>query len=450
MRIKILALFTLSISLGLNAQQYSDSPFSAYGIGETGSLDHAVYGGMGGNSVALIDSVTVNYNNPSSYAFLGFGQPIFSTGISSKFSTYSANGEHANSRIFGIDHFVLAVPFQKYFGVAFGLKQFSRMGYNFIEEQILEDNSRMRYDYKGSGSTNEAFLGLSGKVLNTKKHQVGIGINAGYIFGSVNNTRYSFIYNEGAATFPGGVDNQGIALKSFHYDLGLTYQGKINEQSSFIVGATFAPEQKLSGRLNNFFAYDYKNVYNESSYIVYSEDYTKGSVKMPSALGAGVTYIVNGKKREGKKNLSQWMISAEYKVSDYSRYNEWFENKTTLEPYGVYSKYGIGVQYTPHQFFLDRATTNSYVSKIRYRAGFQYSELPLKVNGRQTPELKYSVGFGFPLATQRSSSCINVSFTYGTRENSATVLQERFWGINFGVSIAPGFADRWFRKFKID
>ena len=119
-----------------------------------------------------------------------------------------------------------------------------------------------------------------------------------------------------------------------------------------------------------------------------------------------------------------------------------FENTT---------RYGIGAQFAPHHDFLDRTGGAKYIYRIRYRLGFNYATLPIVVMNKQQSEMAVTAGFGFPIAIQRSSSSVNIGFTLGQRgDGVASSVNEKYLGINFGVTISPGVNDRWFRRFKID
>ena len=61
----VLAAFISILSFG---QTGTNSPFSTYGLGEVGGLDHAAFIGIGNSTITMNDSTVLNYYNP----FLGF------------------------------------------------------------------------------------------------------------------------------------------------------------------------------------------------------------------------------------------------------------------------------------------------------------------------------------------------------------------------------------------
>ena len=159
MRNLSLLIITLFSGLLANAQNTSNSPFSSFGLGEVGGMDHAVFSALGNTTITLSDSTVLNFYNPSSYSTIGKGQPIFSLGVSSRLSTFSENGVENKSNITGIQHFAIGFSFAKRFGLAFGLKPYSRRGYDFNSSTVINGDSLL-YFYSGTGGVNEVFLGL--------------------------------------------------------------------------------------------------------------------------------------------------------------------------------------------------------------------------------------------------------------------------------------------------
>lgn len=452
MHTKILSLFFIGFSLVSFSQNYTNSPFSSYGLGEYGGLDHGIFSGMGNASIAIIDTTVLNFNNPSSYASLGKGQPLFSTGISSRFSEFKTGSELSNSKIIGLDHFALAVPFLKNFGLAVGLKPFSRTGYDFYQlEQTATE--KMKYIYRGSGGTHEVFGGLSANVLEFTKHRLGVGINFGYVFGSNVNERISYIDKAYNATdaIPGGVENTGYRLKALNYKLGVNYQWNLDKFKTLTVAGIFSPQQQLNAFQNSFLAYS--TDVNNSNKFVYQDTISEvsGTITMPSSWGVGFSYTMRPKSTENRTKIYQLMVTGEVQMTDWSSYRTEFNGAAVNGNYGNTMRVSVGAQYSPHFNYLDRSTSIGYLSRIRYRAGFQYATHPLVLQTKQQTDMMVSIGFGLPIAIQRSSSSINFGFTAGQRGNGdAQSVNERFIGFNFGVTVSPGINDRWFRKFKID
>jgi len=451
MYIKLLTFIFIGFALSTNAQKFSNSPFSSYGIGEFGGLDNAIFSGMGNTSVSNLDSTILNVNNPSSYASLAHGQPLFSTGISSRFSEFKSSDVISNSKYIGIEQFALAIPFAKKLGLAFGLKPFSRTGYDFYALDTTDSQQEMKYIYRGSGGTQHVFVGFAANILNYKGHKLGVGTNLGYIFGTTLNQRISFINAEYSSidAIPGGVENKTYTLKSFNVDLGLNYQWEIDKNKSLIIASTYTPAQKLTASRSQFLAYS-DDVNNVNKYV-YQDTVTveKGNFAMPSMFGLGATYVMRPKNAEKVKKVYQLTLNVEFKTADWSNYNATFSELTKAGNFSNTTAFAFGGQFTPHNDYKDK--TVGYLSRMRYRAGFQYATLPIVTQNIQQTNTAFTAGIGLPFATQRSSSSLNFGFVFGKQGNGASSsVNERYMGINFGVTISPGVNDRWFRKFKID
>jgi hypothetical protein len=450
MRNKILIAFFLSTSLTNFAQKFSNSPYSSLGIGEYGNMDHALFNGVGNSTTAFIDSTTLNYFNPSSYGRLGFGQPLFSTGISSRFSQFSSNNETFNGKYIGLNHFAFAISVFKRFGLAAGLKPFSRTGYEFFQSELLGTDS-IKYVYKGSGTTNHAFLGVSATLLNFKHHKLAVGSNIGYVFGSSLNERKAYITTNGSLS--GGVEQIYYKMNSLHLDFGMHYELSFLKSNRLILAATYTPEQALTATRNEILSFS-KNVDNPNFYeTVLSLVDDKGSITLPSTMGLGFSYSF--RPRTGvdfnKNKVYEITILGDYSSSNWSNYRMEFANEQSSNLFENTSRFSGGIQYTPHFDYLDRATTIGFMSRVRYRAGFQYATLPIVSNSVQQKDFGITFGLGLPIATQRSSTSINVGFIAGKRgDGLVQSVNERYLGVNVGVIISPGIYDRWFRKFKID
>jgi hypothetical protein len=451
MYIKFLTFIFIGFTLLTNAQKFSNSPFSSYGIGEFVGLDNAIFSGMGNTSVSNLDSTILNVNNPSSYASLAHGQPLFSTGISSRFSEFKSGDVISNSKYIGIEQFALAIPFAKKLGLAFGLKPFSRTGYDFYDLQTMNSQQEIKYIYRGSGGTHHVFVGFAANLFEFKGHKLGIGTNLGYIFGTTLNERISYINADYISTdpIPGGVENKTYTLKSFNADFGLNYQWQINKNKALIIAATYTPAQKLTASRSQFLAYS-EDVNNFNRYVY--QDTTaveKGNINMPSMIGLGATYVMRPSNAKKVKKVYQLTLNAEFKTADWSNYNTNFNGVTTSGNFSNTTAFAFGGQFTPHNDYKDK--TVGYLYRLRYRAGVQYATLPIVTQNIQQTNTAFTAGIGLPFATQRSSSSLNFGFVFGKQGNGeSSSVNERYMGINFGVTISPGVNDRWFRKFKID
>lgn len=430
------------------AQNASNNPFSYYGIGEVSGNDHAIFSGIGNTEITLIDSTVLNYYNPASYNALGKGQPIFSTGYAFRLSSYRQGDIKEFNPVSGIQHFAFAFSFAKHFGIGLGLKRYSQRVYQFSTAELVDTDS-IYYDYSGSGGINETFLGFSANLLpfleNTK---LSVGGNAGWLFGNVANTRKSWISQSGFNP-DGGVGIKTIDVRSFHYDLGAYFTHVINNNHQFGLYATLDPSQKLNASFTEgiYYSTDVNNPVQYDTNAYY--ELTGDKIITATQLTYGLSYTYSFTNDTTIQRTLHPVISvhASYSTTDWSRYSNPYEPTYT---YLNTSKISAGIQFTPEgDMEFNTAKTNIF-EKTHYRAGFYSYTLPYTQNGEQIKDFGTTFGFGIPVTIGKSLSSINLGASIGKRGTSdLNQINEKYYGINFGVSIAPGSAETWFRKRKV-
>lgn len=435
------------------AQSTANSPYSSFGMGETGGLDHGVFGGIGNANISLQDSNVVNYFNPSSYSTLGDGQPLFSLGFSARFSTFTENGNSSFEPIAGIQHFAFGVPFAKRFGLGFGLKPYTRKGYEFSRRFLLDEDS-IYYNYTGSGTINDVFLGLSADILKMKNTRLGIGIQGSYLFGHVSDTRKSGLitgaYNQ--TNYEGGVGIKTFRAAAFHYTIGLSFEQRFKDKHTLGVYFVADPKQTIRGTYIDelYYAYDLNN---PSSYdSLYYNDTLKGSLSSVPTYNIGLKYQLNFKSKKGEINErnSEIAFHIGMTMAQWSQYEDRFD-PTYTNAFLDAQKFNLGILFIPDVQFQQGNTKSKYYHRMRYRIGAYYQTLPYTANNLQVQDFGTTFGIGFPVAFNRSLSSVNVGFNYGSRGVAdQTALKEQYYGFNIGLIIAPGSTDKWFRKRKLN
>lgn len=432
-------------------QQYTTSPFSTQGLGEAGGLEDSQFGAIGNNRVAVIDTATVNLYNPSSYASLAKGQPLFAIGMSSHFSKYTYQNSTSDGRVIGLNQITMAMSIGKRFGMAFGLQPFSRRGYD-IEQTVLENEDSVRYNYSGFGSTQEVLGGLSYRVLNMHRHQLSIGANYAYIFGSVTNERRSTFVEYDPI---GGADQLTYRLHGTRYTTGLNYAFMLDTAGNQFLrlGASFSPQQNLNAH-REYFLYASDDIDNPNEYdtlVAVLDD--EGTITYPANMALGFSYSFRPKTNAdyNRKSVYQLNVYGEYNTTLWSNYQTSFDGEHTVSQFKDARRFSLGLQFTPNVETYNRTTGNSYLNRMRYRAGTYFGTMPNLDNGTQLSEYGVTFGLGFPVASQRTNSSFNISVQYGQRgNNQPDGLQEQFLSLNFGVILAPSSYDKWFKKYKLD
>ena len=444
---KLFPLLVLSLT-GVATAQYSTSPFSTQGLGEAGGLEEPQFGGIGTCRTAYMDSLSVNLFNPSSYAFLSKGQPLFSIGISSRFSRFTEDGNSSDGRVVGISHIAMVIPATRRLGFAVGLQPFTRRGYEIVQKQQVEADT-FRYTYFGSGSTQQVLGGVSFKVLDFKRHTLALGANYAFLFGSVNSERRSELIGNDPA---GGVDKEEYRLHSGYYTLGMNYTTNLDFQgnSQLRVAAVYTPQQSLSAHRDYMLFYA-TDVADQRTYsILDSIEDDKGTIVYPSSMSLGFSYSFQpeGGVDYKHKSVYQVMVFGDFSSTDWKSYSARFSNEQPVNPMVNSQRFSLGAQFTPNVDASDRKVKN-YFGRIRYRTGGYFETLPYMDNGTQLTGYGITAGFGLPISNQQSNSSFNISLLYGNRGTGGG-LKEQFVSFNVGLIIAPARYERWFRKVKLD
>lgn len=452
--------FFLSISWG---QSFSENPYSALGIGESDALTEARFGGVGSANASVYDSVTINTFNPASYAFLSKGMPLFGVSLASNLSEYTQNGVTGNGRIVGITNFSLVIPFKKKFGLAFGLKPYTRKGYTFKTYELFEGDS-VEYSYLGSGSTQNAFVGLSHALIKNKKNELSLGFNFGYVFGKIQTERRSkFI----GTTLEGAADINEINLGAFNLSFGALYTRNfcfpknqiVNDKSDLALnhritlGFTIEPEHLLAAKKTYGLYYSNTDIDDLSSYDTISyEENISGQILTPQKFSLGLSYTFRplASNRTGK-TIYALTFHGNYTSISSSRYKETFNEVVTSENVFIdASTLNFGIEYLPKAKNDVKAMKYDYVKRIQYRIGYTNQNFSYNYNSIQYKQNSITMGLALPLGNVNSNTRINLSAQYGLRSAGAGSMEHKIWNFGVGIVVAPSLYDSWFRKYKLD
>lgn len=437
-KLTILFLFIFSLA---SAQQYTKSPWSAYGLGEDDQTGNATFTGLGEVRSVYIDSTVLNIYNPASYSFLSHGQPIFSTGAYVQNYQFLEKNSVSKNTALALSHFAFGLSFANRFGVAFGLRPFSNTGYE-LEKFNWNGTDTITSQLYGSGNLSYAFAGLSIKVLDFQKHKLAFGTNIGNVFGTNLNRQTVHIQDE----LIGSIKQNTLKISGLSPEFGLNYQFIINKSTNFSFSTLYKSNARFSAESKTALisASDFKN---ENTFDTLDYSTVNANIKYPSSLEFGFKFDFTKYTNRTSLKTPQFLFLASYKSTNWTEI-------ILLNSTSVYQNtfgYNIGFQFAPHVDFYDRSKAISFFSRIRYRVGFQYNQLPYSLNQKRVFSQGYSIGFGIPILSQRTLSSMNFAVNYAIKSNEiSTDFTEKKLGFSLGVTISPAFYDRWFRKNKID
>ena len=419
---KIIVSICLLFSLAIFAQEGTSSPYSYYGIGDIkfkGSVENR---SMGSISV-LQDSIHINIQNPAQLACLKLtGLALGGTYANTKSKTET---QEAKARRTSLDYMIVGIPVGKV-GFGFGLIPYSSVGYKIGRTAYVTNNNNdtirsIISRYNGIGGVNKVFLGFGYRLTKN----INIGGDLQYNFGTIetNSLQYQTDLQYGSR------ENNVSDLRGVNFDLGITYQTKVNSKYSFFSSLAYTPEAELtSGNTRNI-----EIVLVTSSSVRPVETQNIGvadtKIKLPSKLSFG----------SGFGQVKKWLVGGEITFIQNSVMSNRFTdiNGATFEN---------SVRYSLGGFFIPNYNSySSYYKRIVYRGGVRYENTGIVIQDKSITDFAANIGLGIPLSGTFTN--INIGLEIGKRGTKYyNLVEENYINLSVGLSLS----DKWFVKRKFD
>ena len=420
---KIIVSICLLFSLAIFAQESTSSPYSFYGIGDIkfkGSVENR---SMGSISV-LPDSIHINIQNPAQLACLKLtGLALGGTYVNTKSKTET---QEAKARRTSLDYMIVGIPVGKV-GIGFGLIPYSSVGYKIGRTAYVTNNNNdtirsIISRYNGIGGVNKVFLGFGYRLTKN----INIGGDLQYNFGTIetNSLQYQTDLQYGSR------ENNVSDLRGVNFDLGITYQTKVNSKYSFFSSLAYTPEALLtSGNTRDI---EIVQLLSTSAVIVIerqniSVEDTK--IKLPSKLSFG----------SGFGQVKKWLVGGEITFIQNSVMSNRFTdiNSATFEN---------SVRYSLGGFFIPNYNSySSYYKRMVYRGGLRYENTGLVIQDKSITDFAANIGLGMPLGGTFTN--INIGLEIGRRGTKYyNLVEENYINLSVGLSLS----DKWFVKRKFD
>ena len=419
---KIIVSICLLFSLAIFAQESTSSPYSFYGIGDIkfkGSVENR---SMGSISV-LPDSIHINIQNPAQLACLKLtGLALGGTYANTKSKTET---QEAKARRTSLDYMIVGIPVGKV-GIGFGLIPYSSVGYKIGRTAYVTNNNNdtirsIISRYNGIGGVNKVFLGFGYRLTKN----INIGGDLQYNFGTIetNSLQYQTDLQYGSR------ENNVSDLRGVNFDLGITYQTKVNSKYSFFSSLAYTPEAVLtSGNTRNI-----EIVLVTSSSVRPVETQNIGvadtKIKLPSKLSFG----------SGFGQVKKWLVGGEITFIQNSVMSNRFTdiNGATFEN---------SVRYSLGGFFIPNYNSySSYYKRMVYRGGLRYENTGLVIQDKSITDFAANIGLGMPLGGTFTN--INIGLEIGRRGTKYyNLVEENYINLSVGLSLS----DKWFVKRKFD
>ena len=402
------------------------SPYSRYGIGDLQSTQSIRNISMGGISYGFRDSSMVNYANPASYTAFDTLSFVFETGISTQIDQLQSIGTKQISNYTSLANLVFGFHINRWWGASIGMLPYSSMGYNIVNYQVQQTSGEIETQFQGSGGLNQFYIGNAFKLAKS----FSIGLNASYIYGTLNNIRTVTSPND--ITFLATSLSNSTQVHDIMFNYGLQYEKKfrirnnkkaISNKYKLAIGFAYNASTSLAAKQDSF-AYSFFSSTTGSQEIkdtMVNSSNTKGKVVIPQAFGGGITI----RKEEIPGKTDSWLAGFDFQTQNWANFSD-FGVKNSLKNSMIAS---IGFEYTPKNGIVA-----NYWKRVHYRIGARYDKTYLELHNSQLSE--YAVGFGLGLPLRRSKTSVNIGIEAGQRGTmNNDLLKEDFVQVVFSLSV---------------
>jgi hypothetical protein len=372
--------------------------YSAYGIGEYKMRDANAYLGMGNAGVALPSQYSVNEINPSSFAWLpkdNLRLEVTLGGLSTRYINENVNTAAGD---FSISRIALSMQVINPLRTVIGLRRFSSVEYYTTSlREIAGTTNKLQTTIEGNGGLYQVYAGnalLIGKNL-------ALGINTGFIFGSIN-AKESILLNSEEAL---------IAETNKYYNhgsitAGIQYQIKAT-QNKWILGAFYEPEIRMNAEEESLLK-------NQNDELVDGQDKVYSKFLYPQKYGAGISFSRNSFSATVDMIGHLWSATG-YKGSHF----------TATDAYS----FSAGIR---HQFIRNTIWGNTM--GIALHAGFNRESSYLIIDGEQIISNAFTFGAMFP--SRNNINFYSVGARIGSRGVAVyPMVKENFFEFNFNFSL---------------
>jgi hypothetical protein len=401
------------LSISVNAQRGTYSPYSFYGIGTQSFKSTAENRSMAGLSI-FSDSIHLNLNNPAAYGDLKL--TTFTGGITVNSTDFESESQSDNYRNTTIDYFAIGIP-TKVGGFGIGLRPTTSVGY-----QINENTDNQNLILQGRGSLNTVYLTWGYELFKNFK----LGASANYNFGVIENK--SLIFRSQVQY--GTRDFNKTNTNGFSFDFGGIYDYYVSKDKYI----------RLSGRHQIGSSLNAEST-RDISTILLTNDGTEVTVDdvIVNEIDSEVELSQVNSIGIGFGEKLKWFVGAEYIISSAPNFSSLDFNVPSNLNYIDATELKIGGFFTP-RYNAPRGFYNLFT----YRAGVRFQETNMQINGETINEFGISFGLGVPAGRYFTNANLGIEFgRRGTTSNG--LIREDF----LSIFVSFSFNDKWFveRRF---
>jgi hypothetical protein len=424
----------LMLSTKAFSQNYINSPYTRYKIGDLIDDGFAYNRSLGGSSIGIRPHNQINYLNPASYTNQDTTSFLMQIGLTGRMAKVSTEFDNDKSLNFNIEYLTIGFPVTKWWNMSVGATPFSRIQYSVREQtDSINLGEKMTFDYSGSGGFNQFYIGNAFKFGNL----LSIGANVAYLFGSLDRKQSSYLtdYQYRSARIE---QSSNYIAGDFYFKLGAQFHPIIKDKHKIVLGATYDFKSNINtnvkGKTIHFNEFDPST---PNNYLIDTITYnsgTKDTFVLPAKLALGFSYNYN----------DIVMITGEYIRQDWAGTGLISSNVKT----GLYESYRFGIEFVPEPY--PKKVRTPYYNRIHYRAGYYHANTYLNFNNKPISNYGFSAGIGLPIKYDRKAfygTTFDIGYQYGIRGTTNNgLIQENIHMITFGLTLH----DFWFLKPKYD
>lgn len=418
-------IFTLFVSKALcqtstisnPLSQHENDPYSRYGVGTPQNSNGVNLQGMGSITSAYESPYQMNTDNPASYAFLKL--TTYEAGAQGTVSSVSANNLSYKTGTATLAYMNIGIPIGNHGGLCIGMQPRTTVYYNFADttNTLLGTTQGL---YTGSGSINYLYVGGAWRYKS-----LSIGVNAGYMFGTINNSVILNVIDLADSVYNSDFSQQN-KIGGIYWKAGILYEHNIRKDITLRVGGTFSMKQNLNATHNEYWISTYSLIDSFIQDTAYNASRTSGKVTLPMSYSIGVQLA----------RTDKWLIGIDYSATKWTQYRFFGLSDSLTDAY----KISLGGEYTSGNI-----SSRNYFSRVTYRAGLYYGKDLVFLNNTNLNYYGFTLGCSLPV--KRATSHIHLGLDIASiNPKSNTMVSESFVKFSIGFS----FNDKWFVKRKYD
>jgi hypothetical protein len=416
-------------------QGLGSSPYSRIGLGDyTGNIGGVRQLGMGGTGQAAPNTGNVNDLNPALIYYTP--RTTFEAGYNFQIKTVKDARASYRTGTGTLGYFALAVPINKRWAAAVGLKPFSSIDYetNSTGSVNGDPTAVAIKQYKGTGGLSEAYFAHGIHVLR----DLNIGGSASFLFGTLTQSNGTAITSSTVAAQQLVVEREQLRYADFLLRAGIHYRHKFGKSLNLNLGGThtFQTNTKVSRQRTQ--EQDDANGALLPGTAAVNLNNDSGHSFLPSLTQVGITI----------DNSRNFTASVDGSWQQWSKYRGFGD--APMSSLSNTLRIAAGGEFTP-----DPGSVDHYFQRVTYRFGLSVAQMPYRPNGQQLYDRAIHWGFAFPLptATALESTLISMAFIYGIRGNTdylygsggTSNVQENYVRAQLGITLS----NRWFIKRRL-